>query len=115
MVLKKDKINALIQRELSLILQNDIRDRELGFCTITSVDTTNDLSISKIYVTFLGKDFNQTKGMEALERSKGYIRSLLAKKLTIRKCPQLNFILDTSLEYGNHIESILRDLNSEDK
>ena len=49
--------------------------------------------------------------MEALERSKGFIRNLLAKKLKVRKCPELHFVLDTSLEYGNKIESIINSLH----
>lgn len=110
MVLKKDKMNGIIQRELSQILQTEVRDRDIGFCTITAVDTTNDVSLAKIYVTFLGKGFSNAKGMEALERSKGFIRSLLAKRLTSRKVPELKFILDTSLEYGNKIETIIDDL-----
>ena len=89
-----------------MILKNEVRDRDLRMCTITAVETKNDLSISKVYVTFLGKNYNQEKGMEALERSKGFIRNLLAKKLKVRKCPELHFVLDTSLEYGNKIEII---------
>lgn len=114
MVLKKDKMNGIVQRELSQILQTEVRDREIGFCTITAVDITNDLSIAKIYVTFLGKSFNQKKGIEALERSKGFIRSLLAKRLTTRRVPELKFMLDSSLEYGNKIENIITDLNKKD-
>ena len=98
MVLKKEKMNNIIQRELSTILQTEVKDPSIGFCTITGVDTTADLSISK-------------KSMEALERSKGFIRSLLAKRLTIRKCPELHFVLDTSLEYGNKIDNIIEELN----
>ena len=111
MSLKTDRINTQILREVSLILQNEVRDRDLRMCTITAVETTNDLSISKVYVTFLG---NQEKGMEALERSKGFIRNLLAKKLKVRKCPELHFVLDTSLEYGNKIESIINSLHEKD-
>ena len=106
MVLKKEKMNNIIQRELSTILQTEVKDPSIGFCTITGVDTTADLSISKIYVSFLNKN-----SMEALERSKGFIRSLLAKRLTIRKCPELHFVLDTSLEYGNKIDNIIEELN----
>ena len=106
MSLKTDRINTQILREVSLILQNEVRDRDLRMCTITAVETTNDLSISKVYVTFLGKNYNQEKGMEALERSKGFIRNLLAKKL--------HFVLDTSLEYGNKIESIINSLHEKD-
>ena len=103
MVLKKEKMNNIIQRELSTILQTEVKDPSIGFCTITGVDTTADLSISKIYVSFLNKN---TK-----KRSKGFIRSLLAKRLTIRKCPELHFVLDTSLEYGNKIDNIIEELN----
>ena len=102
MSLKTDRINTQILREVSLILQNEVRDRDLRMCTITAVETTNDLSISK------------EKGMEALERSKGFIRNLLAKKLKVRKCPELHFVLDTSLEYGNKIESIINSLHEKD-
>lgn len=115
MALKKEKLSGIIQRELSQILQVEVRDPKIGFCTITAVDLTNDLSIAKIYVTFLGKDFDIRKGMQALERSKGFIRSLLAKRLTIRKVPELIFVNDTSLEYGNKIEKIIDDLNHQDK
>ena len=113
MVMKKEKMNNIIQRELSAILQTEVKDPSIGFCTITGVETTSDLSIAKVYVSFLNK--NRKKSMEALERSKGFIRSLLAKRLTIRKCPELHFVLDNSLEYGNKIESIIEDLNDQQK
>lgn len=109
MTMRKEKMNNIIQRELSDILQTEVKNSAIGFCTITDVDVTNDFSIAKIYVSFLNK--NTKKSMEALEKSKGFIRSLLAKRLTIRKCPELHFILDTSLEYGNKIENIIDELN----
>ncbi len=114
MTVKKDRIEAIIQKEVSSIIQMELKDPKLGFITITDVTVTNDLSIAKIYVTFLGKNYNQEKGMEALERSKGFIRNLLAKKLKVRKCPELHFVLDTSLEYGNKIESIINSLHEKD-
>ena len=113
MVMKKEKMNNIIKRDLSAILQTEVKDPSIGFCTITGVETTSDLSIAKVYVSFLNK--NRKKSMEALERSKGFIRSLLAKRLTIRKCPELHFVLDNSLEYGNKIESIIEELNDQQK
>ena len=88
MSLKTDRINTQILREVSLILQNEVRDRDLRMCTITAV--------------------------EALERSKGFIRNLLAKKSKVRKCRELHFVLDTSSEYGNKIESIINSLHEKD-
>lgn len=109
MTLKKDKMNHIIQRELSDIIQNEVKNSNIGFCTVTGVELTNDLSICKVYVSFLNT--NKNKGLEALNNSKGFIKSSLARRITIRKCPDLQFKIDTSLEYGNKIESILKDLN----
>ncbi len=112
MALKKEKMNGIIQRELTQIIQTEVKDPQIGFITITGVDVTADLSIAKVYVTFLGKGYDNVKGMKALERSKGFIRSLLAKRLTTRKVPELQFVKDTSLEYGNKIENILKDIQN---
>ena len=100
---KSDKIAAIIQREVSSIIQMELKDPKVGFITITDVTVTNDLSIAKIYVTFLGKQARIDAGMKALERSKGFIRSQLAGRLTIRKVPELIFLYDESLEKGNQI------------
>ena len=115
MTVKKEKINGIIQRELTEILATEVRDPKIGFITITAVETTSDLSYAKVYVTFLGKDYKKRDGMQALERSNGFIRSLLAKRLTTRKVPELKFILDTSLDYGNHIENILNEIHKDDE
>ena len=109
MAKKNEKINHIIQRELSNILQTEVKDPKIGFCTITAVKTTADMSYAKVYVSFLNKTHKQS--IVALNNSKGFIRGLLAKRLTTRKCPELQFEIDTSLDYGNKIESILKDLN----
>lgn len=111
MVLKKDKMNHIIQRELSSILQLEVSNKEIGMCTITAIDVTTDLSLAKVYVTFLGSGNNEER-LAALQRTKGFIRSTLAKKLTIRRVPELSFMLDSSLDYGNKIENIINNLNN---
>ncbi len=113
MAMRKEKINGILLREITNILQTEVRDPKIGFCTITAVEVTTDLSYAKVYVTFLGKDYKKRDGMDALNRSKGYIRSLLAKRMTTRKVPELTFVLDKSLDYGNHIESIIKDINKD--
>lgn len=70
------------------------------------------MSYAKIFVSFLGQDARKEAGLKALNQSKGFIRSELAKRLTIRKTPELIFQLDNSLEKGNKIEKILHDINS---
>ena len=115
MSVKVDRMEGIIQKEVTRILTQDVKDPKIGFITITDVKVTNDLSQAKIYVTFLGKEEITNAGLTALDRSKGYIRSELAKALTIRKVPELIFVEDDSLEQGNRIERILYDLQNENK
>lgn len=112
MSVKQERMDMILHREISKILQFEIKDPKLGFVTVTDVQCTNDLSIAKVYVTFLGKQERNDSGMRILQKSKGYIRSLLAKRIKIRKMPDLIFIQDTSLQQGNKIESILKDIEN---
>lgn len=114
MSLKKDRMDMILQREISHILQFELKNPKLGFVTVTDVQCTNDLSLAKVYVSFLGKQERNDAGMNVLNHSKGYIRSTLAKRLTIRKTPDLVFIQDHSLEQGNRIEKIIHDIHEEE-
>lgn len=111
MSMKKDKIAGIIQKEISEIIQFELKDPKIGFITITDVIVSGDLSIAKVYVSFLGQEARKEAGMKALERSKGFIRTQLAKRMTVRKVPQLIFLHDHALENGNKIERIIADLN----
>lgn len=111
MTLKSDKISGIIQKEVSEIIQFQLKDPKIGFITITDVTVTGDLSIAKVYVSFLGQRAREEAGMKALDRSKGFIRSELAKRMTLRKVPSLIFLLDDSLEKGNKIERIIFDIH----
>jgi ribosome-binding factor A len=108
---KIERLRHILLKEVSQIVQHELKDTKRGFVTITDVKITNDLSLATIYVNFLGSEQREEAGMEALNRSKGFIRSELAKRLTIRKVPDLKFVIDTSLEKGNRIEQILREIN----
>lgn len=103
-----DKINGLMQRNISEIIQFELKDPKIGFVTITDVKVTSDLSYAKVFVSFLGKEERKQAGMKALERSKGFIRSSLAKKMSLRKMPELVFVQDDTLEKGNRIEEIIK-------
>ena len=111
MTLKTEKIAGIIQKEVSEIIQFQLKDPKIGFITITDVVVSGDLSIAKVYVSFLGQKAREAAGMKALERSKGFIRSEVAKRMAIRKVPSLVFLIDDSLEKGNKIENIIKELH----
>lgn len=110
MSLKQERVAGIIRKEISEIIQFSLKDPKVGFVTVTDVTVTGDLGIAKVYVTFLGKDARSDAGLKALERSKGFIRTELAKFLSIRKVPELIFVLDDSLDQGNRIDSLLEGL-----
>ncbi len=113
MSLKQERLDMILQREISNILQFDLKNPKLGFVTVTDVQCSKDLSVAKIYVSFLGKQERNDAGLRVLDHSKGYIRSELAKRLSIRKTPNLVFLQDKSLDRGNRIEKILHHLEEE--
>lgn len=108
MSIKKERIENVIRKEISEIIQFKVKDNKVGFVTVSDVVVTNDYSYAKVYVTFLGQSARQEAGLQALNKSKGFIRSELAKKLSTYKVPALIFELDDTLEKGNRIEEILK-------
>ena len=111
--IKIERLNHTIQQEISMILQTEVKDEHIKFVTITGVDTTSDLSFSKIYYTVLDKDkIDSTK--EALEKASSFIRTKLAERIDIRHTPELKFIYDTSIAYGEHIEEIIENIHEKD-
>ena len=109
-----ERLNTVFMREISKILQTEIKDPNIKFVTITGCEITNDLSFAKVFVTIF--DMEKKKDvMASLEKAKSYIRGQLSKRVDIRHTPELRFIFDESIEYGNKIEKIIKDLHEEEK
>lgn len=108
--IKIERLNHAIQQEISIILMREIKDEEIKLVTITGVDTTNDLSYAKVYYTVLDES-KKEKTEEALKKASSFIRTKLAERIDIRHTPELKFIYDTSIAYGEHIEDIINKIN----
>ena len=111
--IKIERLNHAFQEEISMIIMTEINDEDIKFVTITGVDTTSDLSYAKVYFTVLDETKKETT-LEALTGAASFIRSKLAERVEIRHTPELKFIYDTSIEYGNHIEEIIDSINKEE-
>ena len=110
---KIERLNHAFQEEISMILMTEIKDEDIKFVTITGVDTTSDLSYAKVYFTVLD-DSKKATTPEALNGAASFIRGKLAERVEVRHTPELKFIYDTSIEYGNHIDEIIDNINKED-
>ena len=104
---RTDKLDSILMREISSIILQDINDPKLGFPTVTEVDVAPDLNTAKVYVSFLGKNYKKRDGLEVLRKAKGHIKSELAKRVRMRKIPDLHFFVDDTLDKAERIEEIL--------
>lgn len=106
-----ERLNSLIRNEISQIFFEEVKNPMFEKVTITSVRVSADLSLAvAFYSTFDG----EARGLEKpLNDAAGFIRGLLKKRLRLKKIPEIRFKYDTSIEYGEHIEKILKDISNE--
>ena len=111
---RSHRVGEMIQQEVSRLLIKGLKDPRIGFVTITAVDVSHDLHYARIFFTAMGDEPARTNSQRGLTSAIPFFRRELAKVLRLRLVPELTFQYDTSLDYGNRIESILRDINSGD-
>ena len=110
--IKLSRYNSLFVKEISNIIQNEVKDPDIKFVTITDCEITNDLSFAKVYYTVLD-DSKKKETKLALDKSKGFIRGEISKRVEIRQTPELRFIYDESEEYGSKIDSLIKQIHEE--
>lgn len=107
------RIASSLQKEISDIIANDIRDEDLKMVTVTHIKLANDLGYAKVYVTTVF-DNKKEKVVMDLNNAKGFIKGELGRrKFEIRTMPDLEFVYDESLEYASNIEKIIRELHGD--
>lgn len=137
---RQQKVGDQLQRELAVLIQQEIRDPRLGMVSVTSVDVSRDLAYADVYVTVLSgartphslrsaaeseeippeADDERVDGelesesaaehresLEILNRAAGYLRGLLAKRMSLRITPQLRFHYDVSVARGRYLSSLI--------
>lgn len=107
-----DRISEEIKKEVSRIIREDVKDPRIAqMASILRADVSGDLRHAKIYVSVLGDEQERASTMEGLARAAGYIRKELGRVLSIRYIPELNFVLDTSIEYSVDISKKIAEVN----
>ena len=103
---RPQKLGDQIQRELSDLLQREVRDPRVGMVTITAVDVSPDLSHAKIFFTILDKE-QLDETTEGLRRAAGFLRSQLARRIKVYTTPELRFAYDESVERGDYLSRLI--------
>lgn len=102
---RSDRVAEQIQRELADLLQFEVKDpRVSSMVTVTEVEVSGDMAHAKIYYTAPQGTPELQKG---LEKTAGFLRSQLAKRLLLRTVPQLHFSYDASIDRGMHIAKLI--------
>ena len=103
------RINKQLQREISLLLEQRVKNEVARNAIITGVECARDLEFARVYFTTLDSATRESVLTE-LQNVKGALRSMLGQALTLRHIPALEFVIDRSLDYGEHIDELLHKL-----
>ena len=106
------RIASDIQRYLGDIIINDVNDEILKSITITGCDVTNYLSFCKVYFTSI-LDMEQKALEKEVNEASSFLRGKLSERLEVRHTPELKFIYDKSIAYGEKIEAIIESIEKE--
>lgn len=106
--MREKRIASVLEREISIIITQDMRDPRLGFITVTRVEVSADLKTAIVYFSSLDK---KLESLEILNRARGFIRTTLAHRVTIKFIPELQFKIDNSYEYGKRINELFEKIN----
>ena len=104
---RKKRVKALIGRNIADIVAFEIKKPSLGLVSVNEVEVYDDLSQANVYVTFLPAKGTKAK-LEELQRTEGFVRSSLARKLDIYKVPRIRFLYDDSSSRAASLDEALK-------
>ncbi|QRG65450.1 30S ribosome-binding factor RbfA [Brevibacillus choshinensis] len=111
---RMSRVGEEIKKELSMLLQRGLKDPRIGFVTVTDVEVSSDLQLAKVFVSIFGSEEQRKASLAGLQKAKGYLRTEIGKRVKLRHIPDFTFKLDESIDYGSKIESILREISTEE-
>lgn len=114
--IKNTRINGEVQKELSAIIRNEIKDPRIHPMTsVMAVEVAPDLKTCKAYISVLGEKEAKEATIKGLKSAEGYIRRQLAHNMNLRNTPEIRFILDESIEYGVTMSKLIDDIAKKDQ
>ena len=110
-----ERVNTLIRKEMSELIQQELRDPRLdSFIAVTEVDTSSDLQYAKIFISSMSGKQDEQKILAVLNSATGFLRTELAKKVRLRRIPELSFSWDDSIEHGDRILRLIDEVTQQD-
>lgn len=107
------RVASQLQRDLAELLRGEVKDPRLGMVTVSDVEVTRDLSVAKVFVSFLGAQQGVRESLALLADRAPLLRHELGRLIRMRCLPELRFVYDDSVERGLQMDAILEDLKSQ--
>jgi ribosome-binding factor A len=92
------------------MISRDMKDRRVGFVTVTGVQMSPDLRRAKIFVSLMGSVSEKQESLATLNHATGWIRHELGKRVRMKFLPEIVFLPDTSQEYGERIDKLIDEI-----
>jgi ribosome-binding factor A len=105
------RVSELVKREVASLIAHDLNDDRINRVTVTAVTVSRDLKRSTVYVSAIDNQLGTSKIESLLNKSAGYLRRLLSKRLEMRTTPALVFKYDNSIEKGVRMSNLIDKLN----
>jgi len=105
------RVAEQIKKDVSQIIGAEIKDpRVASITSVTDVELTKDLRYASVYVSIYGTETEKEETLQTLVRASGFIRGEIGRRVRLRYTPEISFYLDKSIEYGAHIEDLIKSL-----
>lgn len=113
--IRPERIAGEIQAAIAdLLIRGKLQDPRIGFITLTGVKVSPDLSVAQVFYSMIGTDQQKADTQAGLTAAKGYVRREVTKRVKMRVSPQVFFTFDGSLEEGDKIERLLKDVRNKE-
>lgn len=110
--IKNTRINQEVQKELSMLIVRELKDPRIHPMTsIVNVEVAPDLKTAKVYISILGDTEAQKDTLKGLKSAAPFLRTQLAKSINLRNTPELQFVVDQSIEYGVSMSKLIDEVN----
>lgn len=104
---RSERVAGTIRRELAQLIQQEVKDPEVGFIGLSDVEVSRDISHANVYVTVFEAE-KAAASIKALNKAAGYLRKRLGQEMRIRSVPELHFQHDASVETGLQMDSLIK-------
>ena len=115
MSVRIERLRTVIKEEAAQLILHELSDPRIGFCTVTRVDLTNDLSFATIFVSVLGDEAQKNKTLRGLQDARGLIQKVVASRLKTRTTPHIEIELDDSVERAFRVMDKIKEARATDQ